>query len=256
MIKYEEIAAEKACDVSPHNHLFINPYNGCSMGCPFCYWLLFENWENRIQIKTNIAELLEAELKDWPKGDYCYLGSVCDPYNELEEKYQLTRKCLEIIKNHDIPLLITTSASNSTVLRDLDLLEHMKVIVVVELARIPLVETMLNGGSHTGIANANALAEAGLTVYSTLAPLCPGVIELEPILERLNQRIPVYVDSLKCEKGGLLAERTLQWIHDCYPDRVEEYNRIINLQDSKYFEEILEYYNDNQRIKKFPYELR
>ncbi|MEG0369726.1 MAG: hypothetical protein RR593_06960, partial [Hungatella sp.] len=112
------------------------------------------------------------------------------------------------------------------------------------------------GGSHTGIVNANALAEEGLTVYSTLAPLCPGTIELEPVLERLDKRIPVYVDSIKCEKGSLLAQRILQWIKDYHPELLEEYSRMIDLQDHRYFDKILEHYKGNQRIKEFPYELR
>ena len=31
-MRTEEIQAERAIDLSPHNHAFLNPYNGCAMG--------------------------------------------------------------------------------------------------------------------------------------------------------------------------------------------------------------------------------
>lgn len=78
-MKYEEVQAEKALELSPHHHAYINPYTGCSMGCPFCFWLSMEGWEGRIGVRKNLPELLRRELKDWPKDEFLYLGSICDP---------------------------------------------------------------------------------------------------------------------------------------------------------------------------------
>lgn len=254
-MRIEKIETKEAYDLSPHNHAFINPYNGCSMGCPFCYWLEREGWENRIQIKTNIAEILDKRLDDWENGKVIYLGSVCDPYNELEEEYGLSRECLKVIKRRQIPLVITTSGVREVILRDVDLLKEMQVIIVVELARLPMIKQMEQGGMHMGIEYANRLRAKGLNVYATLAPICPGIIELEPILNRLDASIPVYVDCLRCNPGSVVAERTKLWIRKEHPELIETYETMIESQDHSYFRNYLNQYKENSRVKTFPFEL-
>ena len=65
----EKVKADSAIDWSPHHHAYVNPYNGCTAGCPFCFWLSRQGWEGRIQIRENITELLENELPS--KGKTC-----------------------------------------------------------------------------------------------------------------------------------------------------------------------------------------
>ena len=75
----ERVACEQAFDWSAHHHAFINPYNGCTAGCPYCFWLSQKGWENRIQIRENIVDVLDTALKTWDPKEFIYLGSVCDP---------------------------------------------------------------------------------------------------------------------------------------------------------------------------------
>lgn len=254
---YEEIMATESYNLSPHGHAFINPYHGCSMGCPFCYWLSQEGWENRIQVKRNIGELLEEELKGWPADEYIYLGSVCDPFNELEEQYRLTKRCLEIIGKYKVPLVITTSAVNPVILEYAELLQTMeqRVVLVVELARIRFVEAMNRGEGHLGIVHANQLCEAGLEVWSTLAPILPGIVDLGSVLKALDSRIPVYVDSLSCSLSELQGTRVMEWIRKDYPELADDYREMLERQDWSYFDKILEANQGNERVKTFPFQL-
>lgn len=253
----EEIMATKACDLSPHRHAFVNPYNGCSMGCPFCYWLSQEGWENRIQVKMNIGELLEKELETWPKDEFIYLGSVCDPFNELEDKYRLSKCCLELIRQYEIPLVITTSAATPVILDYVEIFHAMKqrVVIVVELARIPFIDEMNRGGMHRGIVHANTLCEAGLEVWATLAPILPGITDLGQVLSVLDSRIPVYVDSLNCDLKSIQGRRIMEWIRKEHGDIARRYKDMITKQDWSYFKRILEDYGGNGRIKTFPFRL-
>ena len=256
-MRTEEIQAERAIDLSPHNHAFLNPYNGCAMGCPFCFWLSDPAWENRMQVKQNIAELLEVYLREQWDGDYLYLGSVCDPFAKEEETCGLTGRCLELLKKYQVPLLITTSAASPVILSYTDLLKSMKgpVITVVELSRIPFVEEMNRGNVHPGIDRANRLREAGLTVWATLSPVLPGITDLEQVLAALDPRIPVYVDRLNMTADSVQGRRTLAWIERDYPQLYARYEGMICGQEWSYFEELLARCRGNERVKTFPFQL-
>lgn len=253
----ETVKADSAIDWSPHHHAFVNPYNGCTAGCPFCFWLSRPGWEGRIQIRENITELLENELKKYDPNEFIYFGSICDPFMEIDRELGLSRKCLELIREYQIPLLITTSATNDVVRRDVDVLKSMnqRVIVVVELSRLKLLREWNSGGIHTGIENANYLFEQGLEVWTTLSPILPGVTDLERVLKELNPAIPVYVDSLQCEKGGIQERKVLNWIRAEYPELEEQYRDILLNSNTGYFDELLETYKSNQRVMTFPYRL-
>lgn len=54
-----------------------------------------EGWEGRIGVRKNLPELLRRELKDWPKDEFLYLGSICDPFNEMEEQYGIAPRMLK-----------------------------------------------------------------------------------------------------------------------------------------------------------------
>lgn len=256
-MKYAEIRVSSPYELSPHNHVFINPYEGCSMGCPFCFWLSMDGWEGTIAAKVNIAQVLEQELKQWSKEQFIYLGSTCDPFNEMEAEYGLSKQCLEVIEKYQIPLLITTSAVDDVILERAQQLKRMPapVITVVELARIPEIEAMKKGGYHRGIEHANRLKKMGLEVWATLAPICPGIIELEPVLEHLHPEIPVYIDALQCNKDSIQEKRIMEWIIRDYPEQLNIYERIVLKKDTSYFSEILEKYEGNPQICTFPYKL-
>lgn len=256
-MKVELIRAAAAVNLSPHRHPFLNPYNGCSMGCPFCYWLSQAGWENRIQVKTNIAVLLSEYLKTFNRSEYLYLGSVCDPFMELEKKYRLTRDCLAVIRAAKVPLVITTSAVSEVILEELPLLAPMKekVIVVVELARIPQIEAMNRGGQHQGIVHARKLNEAGFTVWTTLAPVLPEITSLPAVLKALPEEIPVYVDQLDCGEADIQGRRVMEWIKKDYPHLEALYRRIIVNRDDSFYRQFFRTYEGNQRVRRFPFNL-
>lgn len=253
----EKVVCKEAFDWTEHHHAFVNPYNGCTAGCPYCFWLSQNNWENRIQIRENIVDMLDAALDKWNPKEFVYLGSVCDPFMELEKEWRLSLQCLEVIKKHGIPLLITTSALNTIVREYTGLLKSMKqrVIIVVELSRLaPLREYNANG-VHVGIENANYLYAQGLEVWTTVSPVLPGITSLDSILRSLNPEIPIYVDSLRCEKDSVQAKKVMAWISAEYPQLEREYHSIVINQDSSYFDNLLVKYMDEKRIRTFPFDL-
>ncbi len=105
----------------------MNIYRGCSHGCIYCdarskcYGM--EHAFEDIEVKVNAPELLERALRK--KRQKCMIGTgaMSDPYIHLEEKLQLTHKCLQIIDRYGFGLAIQTKSAR--ILRDLDLLKSI-----------------------------------------------------------------------------------------------------------------------------------
>lgn len=115
----------------------LNPYLGCEHGCVYCYsastlrdeWMGL-NWGKFVRAKQNIVEVLAREVKRKPKGTVG-VSTVCDPYQPLEAKLELTRKCIELLSRHGFPVSIQTKSS--LVLRDLNLIVPEKFDVGVTI---------------------------------------------------------------------------------------------------------------------------
>ncbi len=105
----------------------MNIYRGCTHGCIYCdsrsKCYQFTHPFEDIEVKQNAAELLEKALKSKRKRCMIGTGSMSDPYMHCEEKLQLTRKCLEIIRDNEFGLAIQTKSDR--ILRDIDLLDEI-----------------------------------------------------------------------------------------------------------------------------------
>lgn len=119
----------------------VNPYTGCRFGCTYCYASFMsryvgkdiKDWGNFVYIKTNAPELLEKEIKKIPnngKNLSIFFSSVTDPYQGLEAKYKITRKCLEVISLSDYVGLVSILTKSNLVTRDIDIFKKLKNVEV------------------------------------------------------------------------------------------------------------------------------
>lgn len=122
-----EIRAKSILSESKVYDYVVNPYTGCQHACSYCYARFMkrftghtEPWGQFIDIKVNAADLLLHAIKRKKKGRV-WISGVCDPYQPLEAKYRLTKKCLELLIRDNWP--ITVQTRSPLVLRDIDLLK-------------------------------------------------------------------------------------------------------------------------------------
>lgn len=106
----------------------INPYVGCQHGCTYCYARFMkrftrhsEEWGEFVDVKINAIQLLEREIKKKRTGRV-WISGVCDPYQPIERRYQLTKKCLKILSKYSWPVEIQTKSP--LIVRDLELLRE------------------------------------------------------------------------------------------------------------------------------------
>jgi DNA repair photolyase len=133
-MKIREILVKNILSKSKVFDWTINPYIGCQHGCTYCYARFIkrftghkEKWGEFVDVKINAPEMLEKEIKRKEKGNV-WISGICDPYQPIEKKFQITRKCLAILLKYQWPVTIQTKSP--LVLRDLDLFKKFKEIEV------------------------------------------------------------------------------------------------------------------------------
>jgi DNA repair photolyase len=85
-----------------------------------------ESWGDFVDVKINAPDLLSKEIKK--KKGTVWMSGVCDPYQPLEARYKLSRKCLDIFVQNNWPVVIQTRSP--LVLRDMDIFKKSKKIEV------------------------------------------------------------------------------------------------------------------------------
>lgn len=199
-MKTREISCKSAigkCGL-PGGGWAINPYVGCGHACVFCYARFIkrftghtEPWGTFVDSRVNIAERLAKQMQSpkFKKGRV-FISTVTDPYQPAEEKYQLTRKLLKVLINHNNPVSIMTKSD--MVLRDLDLLKQLKdVDVNFTVATLdekwkklvepdsPSVEARLKAMKK--------LHDKGITVLAMMGPFWPYFTDPEKLFKEFKK---------------------------------------------------------------------
>ena len=143
-----------------------------------------EKWGRFVDIKTNAANLLQREIKRKRSGRV-WISGVCDPYQPIEKKCELTRRCLEILSTHGWPVTIQTKSP--LVKRDLELLRTFNDIEVglTITTADENVRKFFEPNSppiEERIETLEKLHSTGLKTYAMIAPLLPKAEGLVPLL--------------------------------------------------------------------------
>jgi DNA repair photolyase len=187
----KEIRSKTILSPSRIYNYVINPYVGCQHACSYCYARFIkkftghkEPWGQFVDIKINSADLLAVEIKKKRCADV-WVSGLCDPYQPLEAKYRLTRRCLEILADNNWPVIIQTRSP--LVLRDVDILKrakHVEVGLTVTTAddKIRQLFEPFAPPIHERLRTLGELHQAGIRTYAMIAPLLPGAEQLAEAL--------------------------------------------------------------------------
>jgi DNA repair photolyase len=102
----------------------VNPYEGCSFNCLYCYIRgskYGENMEEGLSLKSNALELSNRAKKG--QRGFVVMASATDAYMPLENKFKMSRSFLELFLKHRFPVHVITKSTLVT--RDLDLLQDI-----------------------------------------------------------------------------------------------------------------------------------
>jgi DNA repair photolyase len=186
----------------------VNPYIGCQHGCTYCYARFMkrftghkELWGEFVDVKINAPDLLQREIGKMPPGRV-WVSGVCDPYQPLEKTYELTKKCLEILIQHDWPITIQTKSS--LVLRDMNLLRRTdKIEVGLSVTTGDEdVRRLFEPGAPPIKERIKALDELHLASIRTFAMIAPMLPKAEGLATALRGKVDyVLIDRMNYHYG-------------------------------------------------------
>lgn len=222
----------------------VNPYRGCAMGCRYCYAAYTheflgaavpESFHSSVFVKTGgeagTLERLRAALR---RGERIALGTATDPYQPGEATFQVTRRFLElVVSQRGVRLSITTKGA--VILRDLELLRriHERSRLRIQVSLIsPHAELLrrvepLAPPPEVRLEVMRRLAEAGLAVSVSVAPVLPALTDAERDLDLLLAK--VRATGVRAFSYVLLflrsptREKYLRWLGAAFPRHLPAY---------------------------------
>lgn len=134
-VQYEEVRCKEALSrvTGMPFRWSLNPYRGCVHGCHYCFARRFHyvleldpsaDFAGLIFVKVNAPEALALQVSapSW-RREQVAIGTATDPYQPIEGKYRLTRRCLEVLASFRTPASIVTKGT--MVVRDVDVLTDL-----------------------------------------------------------------------------------------------------------------------------------
>jgi DNA repair photolyase len=218
----------------------LNPYRGCEHGCAYCYarptheYLGFSagiDFESRILVKLNAAELLAAEMAkpSWTP-QHLALSGVTDAYQPIERKLQITRSCLRVLAEFRNPVIVITK--NHLITRDADHLGDLARVnasaVTLSITTLdPKLARIMEPRASSPAQRLDAIAklhEAGIPVGVNVAPIIPGLNEHEiPGITTAAAKAGAQFASYTIVRLPLtVAPVFVAWLENHFPDRKEK----------------------------------
>ena len=176
----------------------LNTFSGCAHKCVYCFARAYHaryreknvgaDFDSNVEVRVNVAEVLRKELCRRRDGSLA-IGTATDPYQPIEGKYQLTRRCLEALVDHPMPTSIVTKGP--LVVRDIDVLKELdeKTELTVYFS-VPCVDEDVVRRTDPGTAPPRQrlralrmLREAGIDAAVLCMPVLPGISDSEESLD-------------------------------------------------------------------------
>ena len=252
-LEIEEYQTRKIVNVHQHvdswfwDKYSAAPYVGCRSGCDFCYLRGGryggrrdpDTFDTLIRVKMNAVERLQVELSKL-KHDVIACGDWQQP---VEDRYQLSRKMLQVIHALSFPLLVIERSP--LLIRDLDILTEINkkvwVGVILSMSNVdPQLKQAFeprSPGIKRRLQTMAKLAEAGILVGAALMPILPFVGDSEAHLEDAIRAAKDHGGSFVLGGGltmdGAQGKHTLEAAHHYDPALAEQWRALYKWQERK-----------------------
>jgi len=204
----------------------IDPYRNCGFGCIYCD----SSYEKVVYIKKNSIEILKKEIKKINKGKII-IGSVHDPYQEIEKERKLARQILKILYKEGFSCHILTKSD--LILRDLDIIKKFKDCnVTISISSIKkrnsdiFEKNVISPKKRFGLIR--KLSEEGIKSGISVIPFIPYITdkEIRDIFIKAKENKASYILYKYLELKGDQKNIFLNHIKNTYPNLINKYRKL------------------------------
>lgn len=184
--------------------MLINPYNGCSNGCVYCYAKSYAGYFKRyretgmVTVFEDFDSVIASQLDSLNVASCGYLSPVTDPFQKLEETYQLSSRIVREFVERNIPIeFITKSRVPGSVLDMMAEQEHSFGQVSITTNDEGKRQLMMGEGATTEqlFGQVSAIRGKGLHTVVRIDPIVPLVTDSK---EELSDLVSKAADSGAC----------------------------------------------------------
>lgn len=166
--------------------MLINPYNGCTHCCSFCYahamWGYFRLFHDHrvVTVFDNFDRIVACQLDGLEVASCGYLSPVTDPFQPLNRKYRLAEKLVRVFVERNLPIeFITKNEVPDEVLKLMEKQAHSFGQVSIITPDEDLRRRLAPGGASTEklLGNLRRLRQAGKFAVCRIDPVIPGITD-------------------------------------------------------------------------------
>lgn len=178
--------------------LLVNPYNGCSVGCIFCYaralpapYFRLFNETGVVTVFQDFDRVVADQLDSISVASCGYLSPVCDPFQDVESVYGLSEKIIEEFVARNIPVeFITKCRVPPSVIAAMRRQRHSFGQFSVITAREDVRRQLMKGGASIEdvFSSMKKCAVAGLPVVLRIDPVIPYLTDSGQELRSLVEK--------------------------------------------------------------------
>jgi DNA repair photolyase len=177
--------------------MLINPYNGCTHSCSFCYahafWGYFQLYASQgiVTVFKGFDKAIARQLDSLDVASAGYLSPVTDPFQPINQEYHLSEKIIKVFIERNLPIEFITKGEISG--ETLDLIKsqphsfgQVSILTVDEGLRKMLVP---NGASTNKLfENMKRLAAMRIHAVCRIDPIIPLITDSDANLTQLIKK--------------------------------------------------------------------
>jgi DNA repair photolyase len=235
--------------VGSHIGLTINPYQGCHHRCGYCYatYKWSPDFYDKIYGKINAPEILESELNRWKNASILpvMISSATDAYQYAEAKFGITKRCIQVLQQYQIPFYVFTKSS--LIERDLDLFRNYNDNCFIVWS-ITTVDEKIKRIIEPGTPPTTRIFDTIRKFVDSGINCCVNIDPIIPFITDSQEHIRSIIN--KCEEFGLryISGSVLRLRHDIWTrikeilelfgilEVIREYERIYGFQEPFFHE--------------------
>jgi DNA repair photolyase len=209
----------------------LNTYLGrCGHQCVYCYAVKFPSFTGPAKPRIKLLDQIENMAIGTKLKLPVMISNCTDPYQPLESKSEITRKCAQTLAKHEFPLLIVTKSD--LVLRDIDVFKRTPTVVAISITTprpdiADLIEPYAPAPEKRILA-LEKLIENNVCAVARIDPILPGINDdledfksLVSSLANIGVR-QVSISTMKLVRG---AFSTIRKVHPTvWKEVVSEYS--------------------------------